>query len=51
MSKNISTDNVISNSAIKGATTGAIIGCRFGPPGIMVGVAVGGILGFILDEE
>jgi hypothetical protein len=53
MSKTISTNNVISNKAVKGAATGAFIGCRtgFGPPAIVVGLLVGGILGFILDED
>ncbi len=50
MSHNISSDNVISNSAIKGATTGALIGARFGPQGIVIGAAVGGIIEFVFDD-
>jgi len=53
MSKNISTDSIISNRALKGAATGAFIACRTGggPPAIVAGLVVGAILGFILDEE
>jgi phage tail tape-measure protein len=40
----------ISNSAMKGATTGALIGARFGPQGIVVVTAIGGIVGFIFDD-
>jgi uncharacterized membrane protein len=51
MCNNISSDNVISNSAIKGAVTGALIGARFfGPPGIAIGATIGGLAGFILDD-
>ncbi len=32
--------NNISDSAMKGATTGALIGARFGPQGIAIGAAV-----------
>ena len=42
--------NNISNSAMKGATTCALIGARFGPQGIVIGAAVGGIVGFIFDD-
>lgn len=42
--------NKISDSAMKGATTGGLIGARFGPQGIVIGVAVGGIIGFIFDD-
>jgi len=35
---------------MKGAATGALIGSRFGPQGIVIGAAVGGIVGFIFDD-
>ena len=38
------------NGAIKGAATGALIGCRFGPVGLAAGTAIGGILGYIFDD-
>ncbi len=44
-------NNNISDSAMKGAATGALIGARFaGPQGVIIGVAVGGIVGFIFDD-
>lgn len=42
--------NDISNGAMKGATTSGLIGARFGPQGIVIGTAVGGIIGFIFDD-
>tara|TARA_R110002167_G_scaffold35249_1_gene112689 strand:+ start:99724 stop:99858 length:135 start_codon:yes stop_codon:yes gene_type:complete len=42
--------NNISDNAMKGATTGALIDARFGPQGIVIGAAIGGIVGFILDD-
>jgi len=50
MSNKVSTDNVISGAALKGAASGAIIGARFGPQGIVIGAALGGIVGFIFDD-
>lgn len=47
-------ENVIKAStkgAIKGAATGALIGCRFGPVGLAVGTGIGGILGYLFDED
>jgi len=42
--------NNISASAIRGATTGALIGARFGPQGIVIDATIGGIVGFIFDD-
>ena len=39
--------NNFSESAMKGATTGALICARFGPQGIVI---VAAIVGFILDD-
>jgi len=47
---NSNTSNTSSNGAFKGAATGAIIGCRFGPVGIIAGTAIGGVLGFLIDD-
>lgn len=41
--------NNISDRAKKGATTVSLIGARFGPQSIVIGAAVGEIIGFILD--
>lgn len=39
-----------SNNAFKGAATGALIGCRFGPVGLIAGTAIGGVIGFLIDD-
>ena len=44
------TEVKVKPSAIKGAATGALIGCRFGPVGLAAGTAIGGILGYIFDD-
>jgi len=43
-------DSSPSNKAIKGAITGGYIGARFPPYGIFVGITLGAIVGFIVDE-
>lgn len=51
MSKNTSTNNCVSYGALKGATSGALIGARFcGPHGIVIGAAIGGVVGYIFDD-
>jgi len=47
---NNSNSNANSNCAFKGAATGALIGCRFGPVGLIAGTAIGGVIGFLLDD-
>ena len=42
--------NTISDSAMKGATSGALIGAIFGPQGIVNGAAIDGVIGFIFDD-
>ena len=39
-----------SSGALKGAATGALIGCRFGPVGLAVGTGIGGVLGYLFDD-
>jgi hypothetical protein len=40
-----------SDKALKGAATGALIGARFGPQGIVIGAIAGGVLGFLLEGD
>ena len=47
---NNNNSNGNSNSAFKGAATGALIGCRFGPVGLIAGTAIGGVIGFLIDD-
>ncbi|MFT6919704.1 MAG: hypothetical protein ACJA2G_002341 [Cognaticolwellia sp.] len=42
--------NKISDRVMKGATTGALIGSRFGPQGIVISATISGIVGFIFDD-
>jgi len=42
--------NTSSNNAFKGSATGALIGCRFGPVGLIAGTAIGGVIGFLIDD-
>lgn len=40
----------LSKTAIKGATTGIVIGSRFGFYGMAVGAVIGGLTGFAIEE-
>lgn len=48
--RNEKSTNVSSTGALKGATTGALIGCRFGPVGLIAGTTIGGVLGYLFDD-
>ncbi|MGK0270851.1 MAG: putative membrane protein [Cocleimonas sp.] len=50
MSNTNSDNGVLSNGAVKGATTGILIGARFGPQGMAVGAIIGGVVGFVMDD-
>lgn len=41
----------LSSMAMKGATTGIVIGARFGPQGVIIGACIGGVIGLIIDHQ
>ncbi len=45
------TDKHLSSITMKGATTGMLIGARFGPKGIIIGACIGGVIGFVIDHQ
>lgn len=44
------TDKHLSSITMKGATTGMLIGARFGPKGVILGACIGGVTGWLLSE-
>jgi len=50
MSNKVST-GTISDKALKGAATDALIGARFGPQGIAIGAIARGVIGFLLESN
>ena len=48
--RNENSTNASSTGAFKGAATGALIGCRFGPVGLIAGTTIGGVLGYLFDD-